>query len=105
MYVTETDGLDILHLRSPHADGLPMTMTHGRWSSILELTKVIGPVVDPTRHGGSAADAFHLVVPSIPGFGFSGNRVPRNRAQRCYKNLCHFSAVRNGGHFPAWEQP
>jgi pimeloyl-ACP methyl ester carboxylesterase len=74
MYVTELDGLDIhfIHLRSRHADAMPMVMTHGWPGSILEFMKVVGPLVDPTRHGGSAADAFHLVVPSIPGFGFSG---------------------------------
>jgi pimeloyl-ACP methyl ester carboxylesterase len=74
MFMTEIDGLDIhfIHVRSPHENALPMIMTHGWPGSILEFMKVIGPLTDPTAHGGSADDAFHLVVPSIPGFGFSG---------------------------------
>ncbi|WP_271899544.1 epoxide hydrolase family protein [Candidatus Phyllobacterium onerii] len=74
MFMTEIDGLDIhfIHVRSPHENALPMIMTHGWPGSILEMIKVIGPLTDPTAHGGSADDAFHLVVPSIPGFGFSG---------------------------------
>ncbi|MBS7587155.1 alpha/beta fold hydrolase [Ancylobacter defluvii] len=74
MFVTEIDGLDIqfIHIRSPHARAMPMIMTHGWPGSILEFMKVMEPLTDPTRHGGSAEDAFHLVVPSIPGFGFSG---------------------------------
>lgn len=73
MFVTEIDGLDIqfIHIRSPHADALPMIMTHGWPGSILEFLKVVGPLTDPTAFGGDAEDAFHLVVPSIPGFGFS----------------------------------
>lgn len=74
MFVTEIDGVDIhfIHLRSPHANAMPMIMTHGWPGSILEFIKTLGPLSDPTSHGGSADDAFHLVVPSIPGFGFSG---------------------------------
>lgn len=74
MFITEIDGLDIhfIHVRSPHANAMPMIMTHGWPGSILEFLKVIGPLTNPTAHGGSAEDAFHLVVPSIPGFGFSG---------------------------------
>jgi pimeloyl-ACP methyl ester carboxylesterase len=74
MFVTEVDGLDIhfIHVRSPHESAMPMVMTHGWPGSILEFMKVIGPLTDPTAHGGSAEDAFHLVIPSIPGFGFSG---------------------------------
>jgi pimeloyl-ACP methyl ester carboxylesterase len=74
MFTTEIDGLDIhfIHVRSPHEGALPMIMTHGWPGSILEFTKVIGPLSDPTKHGGKAEDAFHLVIPSIPGFGFSG---------------------------------
>ncbi|HTI22127.1 MAG TPA: epoxide hydrolase [Kutzneria sp.] len=73
-FITTVDGLDIhfLHIRSKHADALPMIITHGWPGSILEMLKVIGPLTDPTRHGGSAADAFHLVIPSMPGYGFSG---------------------------------
>ena len=74
MFTTEIDGLGIhfIHVRSPHEGALPMIMTHGWPGSILEFTKVIGPLSDPTKHGGKAEDAFHLVIPSIPGFGFSG---------------------------------
>jgi pimeloyl-ACP methyl ester carboxylesterase len=70
---TDLDGLGIhlLHVRSPHADALPLVMTHGWPGSIVEFLKVIGPLVDPTAYGGDAADAFHLVCPSLPGYGFS----------------------------------
>jgi len=72
-FKTEIDGLAIhfLHIRSPHADALPMVMTHGWPGSIVEFLDVIDPLVDPSAHGGEAAQAFHLVIPSIPGFGFS----------------------------------
>jgi epoxide hydrolase len=71
---TRIDGLDVhfLHVRSPHADALPMILTHGWPGSVVEFFGVIGPLTDPTAYGGAAADAFHLVVPSLPGFGFSG---------------------------------
>ncbi|GBQ19148.1 putative hydrolase [Gluconacetobacter sacchari DSM 12717] len=74
MFLTEIDGLDIhfIHVRSTHANAMPMIMTHGWPGSILEFMKVVGPLTDPVTHGGSVGDAFHLVVPSIPGFGFSG---------------------------------
>ncbi len=74
MFITEVDGLDVhfIHVRSPNENALPMIMTHGWPGSILEFMKVIGPLTDPVAYGGSADDAFHLVVPSIPGFGFSG---------------------------------
>jgi pimeloyl-ACP methyl ester carboxylesterase len=70
---TEVDGLGIhlLHVRSPHPDALPLVMTHGWPGSVVEFLKVIGPLTDPTAHGGDAADAFHLVIPSLPGYGFS----------------------------------
>ncbi|RDK07206.1 epoxide hydrolase [Cupriavidus lacunae] len=71
--MTDIDGLDIhfIHVRSHHANALPLIMTHGWPGSVFELLNVIGPPTDPTAHGGSANDAFHLVIPSIPGFGFS----------------------------------
>jgi epoxide hydrolase len=71
---TELDGLDIhfLHVRSPHEDAQPLIMTHGWPGSIVEFHKVIEPLTDPVGHGGDAADAFHLVCPSLPGYGFSG---------------------------------
>ena len=74
MFLTEIDGLDIhfIHVRSRHQNAMPMIMTHGWPGSVLELLKAIGPLTDPTAHGGKAEDAFDLVIPSIPGFGFSG---------------------------------
>ena len=71
---TEIDGLDIhfLHIRSPREDALPLVITHGWPGSIVEFSKVIGPLTDPAAHGGDPADAFHLVCPSLPGYGFSG---------------------------------
>jgi pimeloyl-ACP methyl ester carboxylesterase len=73
-YITGIDGLDIqfAHVRSRHADAMPLLMTHGWPGSIVELLKVIGPLTDPTAHGGRAEDAFHLVLPTLPGYGFSG---------------------------------
>ena len=73
-FLTELDGLDIhfLHIRSPHANARPLLLTHGWPGSIVEFQKVIAPLTDPTQHGGSADDAFHLVCPTLPGFGFSG---------------------------------
>ena len=71
------EGIDIhfLHLRSPHAEALPMVMTHGWPGSIVEFHKIIEPLVNPTAHGGRAEDAFHLVLPTLPGYGFSGKPV------------------------------
>jgi pimeloyl-ACP methyl ester carboxylesterase len=73
-FTTELDGVDIhfLHVRSPHADALPLVITHGWPGSVIELLEVVGPLTDPTAHGGGAEDAFHLVLPSLPGYGFSG---------------------------------
>ncbi|GIG90532.1 epoxide hydrolase family protein [Plantactinospora endophytica] len=72
-FTTEIDGQQIhfLHVRSPEPDALPLLVTHGWPSSFVEFEKVIGPLTDPRRHGGDPADAFHLVVPSLPGYGFS----------------------------------
>src|SRR5215208_988955 len=73
-FTTQIDGVDIhfIHVKSPHADALPLLMTHGWPGSVIELLEVIGPLTDPTAHGGRAEDAFHLVLPSLPGYGFSG---------------------------------
>jgi pimeloyl-ACP methyl ester carboxylesterase len=73
-FVTNIDGLDIqfVHVRSRHANALPLIMTHGWPGSVLELVKVIAPLTDPTAHGGRAEDAFHLVLPTYPGYGWSG---------------------------------
>ena len=72
-FVTEIDGLDIhfIHVRSQHEDALPLIVTHGWPGSIIEQLKIIEPLTNPTAHGASAADAFHLVIPSLPGHGFS----------------------------------
>jgi pimeloyl-ACP methyl ester carboxylesterase len=73
-FVTEIDGLDIhfIHVRSKHDNALPMIVTHGWPGSIIEQLKIIEPLTNPTAHGGTAADAFHLVIPSLPGYGYSG---------------------------------
>jgi pimeloyl-ACP methyl ester carboxylesterase len=72
-FVTEIDGVDIhfIHVRSEHEDALPLIMTHGWPGSVIEQIDTVGPLTDPTAHGGSAEDAFHLVLPSLPGYGFS----------------------------------
>ena len=74
--MTEIDGLDIhfIHVESPHDNALPMIITHGWPGSVVEMLNVIGPLSDPTAHGGDAEDAFDVVVPSMPGYGFSASR-------------------------------
>jgi epoxide hydrolase len=73
-FVTEIDGqrIHFLHVRSPHADAMPLVLTHGWPGSIVEFLDVIGPLTSPEEHGGHVEDAFHVVIPSLPGFGFSG---------------------------------
>jgi pimeloyl-ACP methyl ester carboxylesterase len=73
-FITEIDGLDIhfIHVRSPHENALPLIITHGWPGSVIEMLNVVGPLTDPTAHGGDAEDAFDVVVPSMPGYGFSG---------------------------------
>jgi pimeloyl-ACP methyl ester carboxylesterase len=73
-FTTEIDGVDIhfIHVRSPHEDALPLIMTHGWPGSVIELLESIAPLTDPTAHGGTHEDAFHLVLPSLPGYGLSG---------------------------------
>jgi pimeloyl-ACP methyl ester carboxylesterase len=72
-FKTEIDGVDVhfIHVRSTHEDALPVIITHGWPGSVIEMLEVVGPLTEPTAHGGSAEDAFHLVIPSIPGYGFS----------------------------------
>jgi pimeloyl-ACP methyl ester carboxylesterase len=72
-FMTEIDGADVhfIHVRSEHEDALPLIMTHGWPGSVIELLETVGPLTDPTAHGGNAEDAFHLVLPSVPGYGFS----------------------------------
>src|SRR3954452_21727143 len=78
-FKTTIDGVDIhfIHVKSAHDDALPLIMTHGWPGSIVELLETIGPLTDPTAHGGTAGDAFHLVLPSIPGYGFSDEPTDR----------------------------
>jgi len=73
-FITEIDGLDVhfIHVRSKHEDALPVIVTHGWPGSPIEQLKIIAPLTNPTAHGGSASDAFHVVIPSMPGYGFSG---------------------------------
>ena len=73
-FTTEIDGVDLhfVHVRSEHPDALPLIMTHGWPGSVIEMLDSVGPLTDPTAHGGAATDAFHLVLPSLPGYGFSG---------------------------------
>jgi pimeloyl-ACP methyl ester carboxylesterase len=76
-FVTEIDGVDIhfIHVKSSHENALPLIMTHGWPGSVMEMIDSVGPLTDPTAHGGSAEDAFHLVLPSLAGYGFSGEPV------------------------------
>src|SRR6185295_13663776 len=73
-FVTEIDGVDIhfIHVRSKHEDALPLIVTHGWPGSVIEQLKIIDPLTDPTAHGARASDAFHVVIPSMAGYGFSG---------------------------------
>src|SRR3954467_8849011 len=73
-FITEIDGVDIhfIHVRSEHKDAMPLIVTHGWPGSTVEQLKIIGPLTEPTEHGADAVDAFHLVIPSLPGHGFSG---------------------------------
>jgi pimeloyl-ACP methyl ester carboxylesterase len=73
-FVTKIDGVDIhfIHVKSRHPNAMPLIMTHGWPGSVIELLETVGPLTDPTKYGGTAADAFHLVLPSLPGYGFSG---------------------------------
>jgi pimeloyl-ACP methyl ester carboxylesterase len=73
-FITEIDGLDIhfIHVRSKHANALPLIVTHGWPGSIIEQMKIIDPLTNPTAHGGKASEAFDVVIPSMPGYGFSG---------------------------------
>ena len=94
-FMTEIDGLDIhfIHVRSKHENALPLIMTHGWPGSVVELLETIGPLTDPTAHGGNAEDAFHLVLPSLPGYGFSGEPAGLGwdsaRTARAWAELMH----------------
>jgi pimeloyl-ACP methyl ester carboxylesterase len=94
-FTTEIDGVDIhfIHVRSRHEDALPLIMTHGWPGSVIELLETIGPLTDPTSHGGQAEDAFHLVLPSLPGYGFSSEPAELGwdaaRTGRAWAELMH----------------
>jgi pimeloyl-ACP methyl ester carboxylesterase len=94
-FKTEIDGVEIhfIHVRSPHEDALPLIMTHGWPGSVIELLDTIGPLTDPTAHGGTAEDAFHLVLPSLPGYGFSAEPAElgwdASRTARAWAELMH----------------
>jgi pimeloyl-ACP methyl ester carboxylesterase len=94
-FITQIDGVDIhfIHVRSEHENALPLIMTHGWPGSVIELLDTVGPLTDPTAHGGSADDAFHLVLPSLPGYGFSGDPAEVGwdlaRTARAWAELMH----------------
>jgi pimeloyl-ACP methyl ester carboxylesterase len=110
-FITEIDGLDIhfIHVRSQHEDALPLIVTHGWPGSIIEQLKIIEPLTDPTAHGASASDAFHLVIPSLPGYGFSSKPTARGwdpaRVARAWvvlmKRLGYNQFVAQGGDWGA----
>src|SRR5919197_5171980 len=106
-FTTEIDGVNVhfIHVRSPHEEALPLIMTHGWPGSVIEQIDTVGPLTDPTAHGGSAEDAFHLVLPSLPGYGFSSqpaelgwnlSRVARAWAE-LMKRLGYTRYVAQGG--------
>ena len=110
-FITEIDGLDIhfIHVRSRHPNALPLIMTHGWPGSVFELLKTVGPLTDPTAHGGRAEDAFDLILPSMPGYGFSGKPTatgwgPEHVARAwdvLMKRLGYTSYVAQGGDWGA----
>src|ERR671917_2892396 len=94
-FITEIDGVDIhfIHVKSQHENALPLIMTHGWPGSVLELLETVGPLTDPTAYGGQAEDAFHLVLPSLPGYGFSSEPAELGwdaaRTGRAWAELMH----------------
>ena len=109
-FTTRSTGSDIqfIHVRSPHEDALPLIMTHGWPGSIIELLEIVGPLTDPTAFGGRAEDAFHLVMPSLPGYGFSGRptesagtRPDRAAWAQLMKRLGYARYVAQGGDWGA----
>src|SRR5262249_37884962 len=94
-FMTEIDGLPIhfLHVRSKEKDALPLVIVHGWPGSVYEFHKIIGPLTDPVAHGGKATDAFHVVCPSLPGFGFSGKpRKPGYSVNRMSDTIAQLMA-------------
>jgi len=92
-FVTEIDGVDIhfIHVRSEHEQALPLMMTHGWPGSVIELLDTVGPLVEPTAHGGSVEDAFHLVLPSVPGYGLS--RAPAELGWELGRTACAWAEL------------
>src|SRR5918911_870946 len=94
-FTTEIDGVDVhfIHVKSPHKNALPLIMTHGWPGSVVELIETVGLLTDPTAHGGTSEDAFHLVLPSLPGYGFSGEPTElgwdASRTARAWAELMH----------------
>ena len=94
-FTTQIDGVDVhfVHVKSSHEDALPLIMTHGWPGSVMELLDTIGPLTDPTAHGGRAEDAFDLVLPSLPGYGFSSEPAELGwdaaRTGRAWAELMH----------------
>ena len=114
-FITDIDGLDIhfIHVRSKHENALPLIITHGWPGSVIEQLKVIDPLTNPTAHGGSAADAFDVVIPSMPGYGFSGKPTTPGwgpeRIARAWtvlmKRLGYTRYVAQGGDWGALQSP
>ena len=102
-FVTNIDGLDIhfIHVRSKNPNALPIIITHGWPGSIIEQLQIIGPLTDPTAFGGKAEDSFDVVIPSLPGYGFSGKPTKPG----WYPKLIYYNKHDKGTHFAAWEQP
>jgi pimeloyl-ACP methyl ester carboxylesterase len=108
-FITGIDGLDIhfIHVRSQHEDALPLVFNHGWPGSIIEQLKIIDRLTDPTAHGASAGDAFHVVIPSMPSNGLPQRAVPgaAELGRARLPHLIYFNEVDRGGHFVAWEEP
>ena len=94
-FTTDIDGISLhfIHVRSKHADALPLVITHGWPGSVAEFVKIIGPLTEPEKHGGKAEDAFHVVCPSLPGFGFSSKTTePGWSSQRMAESIAKLMA-------------
>jgi hypothetical protein len=114
-FTSEIDGVDVhfIHVKSPHENAMPLIMTHGWSGSVIELLEVVGPLTDPTAHGGRAEDAFDLVLPSLPGYGFQradGGRLescaPRPRLGRADASpRLHRPRGRRRSAMPCWTHP
>jgi pimeloyl-ACP methyl ester carboxylesterase len=105
-FITEIDGLDFhfIHVRSKHEHALPMIVTHGWPGSVIEQLKIIGPLTNPEAHGGHASDAFHLVIPSLPGYGFSGKPL-RPAGAPSASRVTGCSSRKKQGCLPSSDEP